>query len=220
MSTYIPENEEINLSWIPSFPIDFNKSNEEICEYKEKDPMLNYCYLNIYFVSGKFLTFHIDKNEKLVNVKIWIIKFIKKHNKYDYHNLIRFDICLIIDCIILENTINITISEIENENIQCIFKFKKFDYDSSDYITYLTSRLIQCRCTYCTDYDDPYEMPFAPLCTIDEIGKKCNVCVRGIIVPEIELDLENLPKDIPQHIKATDVEWVDLRNRIKSHIEK
>lgn len=215
MSTYSSKNEEIDLSWIPSFTIDFSKSNEKLCCYEDEN-VDDYYNLNINFVSGKNISFYINKNEKLFNVKRLILKFINKYNKNHDDRLIRlFDIHFIDNGIRLTN-LNIPINDI-CENILCIVQLTKYDYDDTDYISYLSSRLIHCQCTYCTDYDDP--RPFAPLCTIDSVGIKCSMCARGIIIPEIELDLDNLPEEIPQHIKATDVEWFDFRDRIKAHIK-
>jgi hypothetical protein len=221
MSTYLSKNEEIDLSWIPSFTIDFSKSNEKLCCYEDENVDDDYCNLNINFVSGKNISFYINKNEKLFNVKRLILKFINKYNKNNKNNdntLVQlFDIDFVDDDGNKFTNLNISINDI-CENILCIIQLTKYDYDGPDYISYLTSRLIHCQCTYCTDYDDP--RPFAPLCTIDSVGIKCSMCARGIIIPEIELDLENLPEEIPQHIKATDVEWFDFRDRMKAHIKK
>jgi hypothetical protein len=62
----------INLSWIPKYVINFNRSHKDIIEFKEELDD-NYCYIDIYFCSGNKLTFYIDKNEQVVSIKKWIL---------------------------------------------------------------------------------------------------------------------------------------------------
>jgi hypothetical protein len=68
----------------------------------------------------------------------------------------------------------------------------------------------------CTNDDHDYDQN--SLCVINSMAYICD-CGCGIMIPDIILDICNLPENIPENIISTDIEWINFKERVNNHIE-
>jgi len=163
-------------------------------------------FLTINFINGKYIKFIINKNEKLINIKIWLFEMI---HYYDYTNKINeylYPVFIYENKII--NNISLTVSNINND-ISCTIISK---YSSMHHLI----------CTNQYHFHNK-SITFSPSC----LGKRCLDCIydvndniSGILLPQ-NINIFKFPDIIPDEYidEYTDIMWYNLKLKIDSHIE-
>ena len=180
---------EIILNKVSEMNEEFNDEILNNCN----DDILNNCNdytIIVIIIDCHELFFYIKKNEYLINIKKWILKYV---NTCD----IKYNIMFINNGLNIINCINITINDITDRLI-CIFYVKNKNI----------SIYLKCSCNnHLENNIKIYEL--------DYICSKCD-CDHGILIPEY-IDIYDIPKNIPPIYQdiITDIDWDNLKKKIK-----
>lgn len=207
----------LNYSWIPDkssnddnlYCINFNKSyrpdktpliiEEEI---SDKDNIIR-----IIFASGKQLRISIDKSEKLIHLKKWILDcfHIYSHVETEYYmiDLINDKYIQTISDTLGINILGLNIEHICDNLVTCII------YEREKNIMI---------CTRCTSNEHgPYNLTqsWNVLCVGDECDYGC-----GLFIPE-GIDVHNIPDNIPEEykLKFYDIDWFNFKRKVEYYLD-
>jgi hypothetical protein len=194
-----------SLLWIPEYIVDYSKSTEKFISIDDSHwiPIkfipdineLNYNFVTIRFISGLVLVIQIDYNEKLINLKKWIIDCL------EYYNDDIYDLVFIIDTEPITNTIGITLNNI-NDITCCILQKNE-------------NIMISADCTASWHISN-LSQSWNTLCMGDGCCKGC-----GLLIPR-GLNIKNLPENIPEEYinKFNDIDWIIFKKKIANALDK
>jgi len=163
--------------------------------------------LIINFINGKYIKFTINTNEKLINIKIWLLNMIEYYSYKNERNEYFYPIFLHKDKIL--NNISLTVSDINNE-ISCI----------------IITKYHSMHCLKCTNSSHMHNLNLSIEFSSSCLGEEClyytdeDDDVSGILLPR-NINIYEFPDEIPdQYIdEYTDIQWYELKIKIDNIVK-